>query len=74
MKHIVKWVSRLQAQVKSQISDPMDPVSITWLLNAFNVVCIINSTHEGAAMWLFPSFMSKSTAPELTARLSLNAK
>lgn len=46
-KHINKWKSRSQAQMQSQL---FDPISIIEFLHAFKMDCDNNGAHEGATV------------------------
>lgn len=51
-KLVVKWASRLQVEMKSQLFDPADPMSSYWTLHAYRMACDMKRVHQGAAMWL----------------------
>lgn len=51
-KHVTKYASRLQAQMKGHTFDPMYPVPIIGLFHTFMVACDDNGIHEEATMWL----------------------
>jgi len=59
---------RMEVQLKSQIFDPMDPITILSFLPAFKTACDSNGIHEGAAMWLFQFFVKKTAKAALSAR------
>lgn len=47
-----KWAKSLQVQMKMQIFDSFDPVSILSFLSAFKLACDTSGVNEGAALWL----------------------
>jgi len=67
-KQIAKMVRRMDVQMKSQIFDPVDPITILSFLPAFKTACDSNGIHEGAAMWLFQYFVKKTTKAAIVAR------
>lgn len=73
-KRVAKWAKRLQVQMKTNIFDSFDPISIISFLSAFKLACDTNGVHEGAAMWLLHFFMKKPAAAALNSRISLPSK
>lgn len=49
-KHVAKRASRPQNQMKSQLFDQMDLISIIGFLQAFKIACDNNEAHKGATM------------------------
>lgn len=64
----------LSVQKKSQLFEPMEPISISTLPHAFKMACDITGVHEVASMWLDSCFMEESAAAAYTARLYLKAR
>lgn len=47
--------------------DPVDPISIVYVLHDFKMVCDSDGNHEDCAMFLFLNSMSKPKAATSTA-------
>lgn len=58
-KHIPKWPSRLQVQMKAQKFDPMEPISMLGLSQAHEVACDHKRIDERAAIWFSAYVMKK---------------
>lgn len=56
---------RLEVQLKSQIFDGHDPLSILGFLLAVHMALDTNGIHEDAAMWLF-HFFTKELLEQLS--------
>lgn len=52
-RHIVKMTKRLEVQLKSEISDRSDWITILSFLQEFQMACDMNGIHEGSAVLLF---------------------
>lgn len=73
-KQISKMAKRLEVQMRPNMSDATDPISILSFLSMFQAACDTNGISEGAEMWLFPFFVQKPANTAMTARLSLVKK
>lgn len=69
-KHIAKKAKRMTAQMKPNIFNPFDPISIIAFLEIFKPASNFNEVREGAVMWLYHSSMNKTSSAVLNARLS----
>lgn len=71
---MAKRAKRLQAQTKSSIFNPFDPISIIALLLSFKLVCDTNGIDEGAAIWFIHFFMKEETAAALNSRIIVSSR
>lgn len=67
-------MTRLLLSRKSEQADPIDPLSVSGLLSAFDMAWHNMAIPEGTAMWLVPSFLKLVAAAALWARLALKIK
>lgn len=58
-KTVAKWAEQLRIQMKMNVFDSFNPISIIGFLSNFKPACDTNGIHEGAAMRP-PSFFWKS--------------
>lgn len=72
-RHIAKMAKRLEVQLKLQMFDGSNPITILSFLLAFQMACDTNITHAGVSMWLFPSFVKKPACAALSARTCLTS-
>lgn len=49
-KIIAKWASRLQAQMRSNLFNAFDPISVIRYLSVFKWTCDTNINHGGATI------------------------
>lgn len=56
-KSVVRWVNRLQIHMKTNMCVTVHLKSIIRLLSTFELACGRDGIHEGAAIWLLPSFI-----------------
>lgn len=70
-KKIAKSAERLQPQMRSHLFDSFGLISIISVLSVFRLACDINEIQEGAAIWLFHSFMKGSSTAALNTRICL---
>lgn len=69
--HPANWASRPQVQMKSELFEIMDQISIIGFIHAFKTAGDNNRVQEGAPMWLVILFIKKTPAEALAGRLSL---
>lgn len=72
-RHIAKMGRRLKVQLKSQMFDGSDPITILSFLPAFQMTSDKNRVHEGADMWLFHFFRKKPAGAEFNAKKCLTS-
>lgn len=73
-KRGARWASRLMVQMKMQIYDGVETISIMEFFQGLKMASNNNGIYERAALWLFPHFMKNSAAAPPTLRLSINSK
>lgn len=63
-----KMARQLQVQLKSQMFEGSDPISILDSLPTFQIACNTNGIHKDEEMGLFHFFMKKPAGAALNAR------
>lgn len=64
-----KWNIYLALQMRSQMSDTSDLITIVPFLQDFTLDCDSNDKHEGVTMWTYNTFMNNSASSMLYARI-----
>lgn len=57
------------AQMKPNIFNPFDPISIIRVFKNFKLACDTNGVHESPVMWLFHLFMNMTASVVENVRL-----
>lgn len=71
---IAWWAKCLQVQMRSQILDFFDRISILSFLFAFKLAFDLNGVHKGAVIWLLNGFKNCFAAVTLSTRTVLKSK
>lgn len=70
-RKISKITKQLQVQIKSNMFEASDPISIFSFLHQFNAECDSNYMNKWGVMCLVPHFMNKPASKVLTTRFLL---